>query len=227
MRTLTVKDLEKYPPSKRTVLIDFDNTITLFDVLDDIIKRFSVDKRWIALEEAWREGRIGSRECLEGQLGSVRMTKKGLTRYLSRVRLDPYFKKLLMLSRERGMKMAIVSDDFSFIIKRILKESGLDRIRIHSNAMRFRKDTFKLVFPHTNGRCGRCANCKRMHLSKYKDRNRIIIYIGDGLSDVCPAKHADLVFAKGSLLKRLRREGKRCVEFNGLADVYRHMAKNG
>ncbi|MCX5696960.1 MAG: hypothetical protein NTU54_03145 [Candidatus Omnitrophica bacterium] len=43
-------------------LFDFDNTITPFDVLDDIIEKFSVNDDWVVYEEAWRAGfanRIG------------------------------------------------------------------------------------------------------------------------------------------------------------------------
>jgi len=214
-----MKGLKMYPPSKQIVLIDFDNTITPFDVLDDIIKRFSVDRRWVALEKAWKEGRIGSKECLEGQLRSVRITKNGLSRYLSSVRVDPSFKRLLSLFKKRGIKTIIVSDSFSFIIKQILKKNMVRELPIYSNRMRFRKDVIIPAFPYRDGRCHRCANCKKMHLSKYRDRYKMVIYIGDGLSDLCPAKHSDLVFAKGSLLGYMRREKKRCVEFKDLGDV--------
>ena len=41
-----------------------------------------------------------------------------------------------------------------------------------------------------------------------------IIYVGDGRSDICPAKEADIVMAKGVLLKYLRSHKLPCVEFN-------------
>ena len=43
------------------VFLDFDNTITSLDVLDAVIGKFSVDQKWMIYEEAWKEGKIGSR----------------------------------------------------------------------------------------------------------------------------------------------------------------------
>ena len=63
------------PEKKGTVVFfDFDNTLTSFDVLDALIERFSINEDWKALERAWQAGRIGSKECLEGQLRSIRVT---------------------------------------------------------------------------------------------------------------------------------------------------------
>ncbi len=37
------------------VFFDFDNTITTFDVLDDMLARFSRNDNWIKLEEQWKK----------------------------------------------------------------------------------------------------------------------------------------------------------------------------
>ncbi|MEW6171254.1 MAG: hypothetical protein AB1472_06850 [Candidatus Omnitrophota bacterium] len=71
----------KFP--RYSVFIDFDNTITPFDILDDIVERFSINKNWVALEKKWKEGKIGSQECLEGQLSLVRISKNALLKYLA------------------------------------------------------------------------------------------------------------------------------------------------
>ena len=83
-------------PTSR-VYFDFDNTITRFDVLDAVIEQFSIDREWVAYEEAWRAGDIGSKECLEGQLRSIRCTRESLAEYLATVTLDAHFKRLFAL----------------------------------------------------------------------------------------------------------------------------------
>ena len=45
------------------------------------------------------------------------------------------------------------------------------------------------------------------------------IYVGDGLSDVCPALEADIVFAKDSLASHLEAERKFHTAFRDLGDV--------
>src|SRR5580698_5717716 len=86
------------------VFFDFDNTMTVSDVLFEVIRRFSINDKWIALEKAWHEEKIGTKECLEGQLRNVRVTKKALNKFLSKVELDPHFHQLLVLLVREGIK---------------------------------------------------------------------------------------------------------------------------
>lgn len=202
------------------VFFDFDNTITAFDVLDDIIKKFSINKSWISFENAWKTGKIGSRECLYGQLKSIRASKKEFTDYLSGVTLDPAFSKLLNFLRENKVSVAILSDSFSFAIKYILQKHGISGIRVYANGLRINKDRWSASFPYFNKSCQKCANCKKNHVFSANPSEKVSIYIGDGLSDICAAQYADLVFAKANLLQYLRAKSKPCVEFKSLETVH-------
>ncbi|MDD5085180.1 MAG: MtnX-like HAD-IB family phosphatase [Candidatus Omnitrophica bacterium] len=203
------------------VFIDFDNTITAFDVLDDIIKRFSVNNEWVALENAWQEGKIGSRECLDGQIRLVKINKSALLRYLAGVKLDPGFKKLLNFFDKKGVRPIIVSDSFSTIIKEVLEQHKADGMKIYANRLQFTDDGLVPVFPYTNLKCPRrAAHCKARHLSEAKGKTKV--YIGDGLSDICAAEKSDIVFAKGSLLKYLRGKNIHCIPFKNLGDICNH-----
>jgi len=204
------------------VYFDFDNTITTIDVLDDIIERFSVDKRWMVFEDKWLQGRIGSKECLIGQLKSVRITKTDLYRYLSSVKLDHYFKRLYFFLKKRNIQPVVLSDNFSPIIKEILRARGLKGIKLHANKIRFSGKRLFPTFPHANDECLTCGHCKKNNLLKPNPSDKII-YIGDGMSDVCPAEHADIVFAKGRLLKHFQKTNRKCIPFKDLKEVFRHI----
>lgn len=208
------------------VFFDFDNTITLFDVLDDIIERFSIDKKWMKFEELWKKGKIGSKECLRAQLRSVRISKAKLSAYLAMVKVDPYFKQLLSLLQKQKIKPVILSDNFSFIIAAILRNNGITGIKFYSNELKFNKERLIPAFPHAHIRCSRCGHCKKNNLRRGDFRDKII-YIGDGLSDICPAENSDMVFAKESLLKHFRKKEKKCLPFRDLSDVYRYLRKKG
>ncbi|MFA4983685.1 MAG: MtnX-like HAD-IB family phosphatase [Candidatus Omnitrophota bacterium] len=204
------------------VFFDFDNTITPFDVLDDIVKRFSIDKKWMAFEDAWRRGRIGSRACLKGELESVRVSRGSLERYLSRIKIDPHFPAIFSMLKREGIKPVVLSDSFTPIIEHILRNNGIREVSIYANNLRFLN--YKLIpsFPYQNKRCRRCAHCKKKNLLKKGIRDKIILYVGDGLSDVCPAECSDVVFAKGSLLKHFRDKKRLCVAFKNLDDIYNY-----
>lgn len=205
--------------SECVVFFDFDNTITPFDVLDDIIKRFSIDRKWEKFESAWKRGLIGSRQCLEGQLRSVRVTREDLLRYASRIKIDPHFHKLSAMLEKEGIKPVILSDSFAFIIASILRKNKIKGVRVYANSLRFHGDRLIPAFPHRHSRCQRCAHCKKKNLLGKDIRDKIIIYIGDGHSDVCPAECSDIVFAKGSLLKHFRRTKRLCIAYNKLEDI--------
>src|SRR2546423_5439290 len=81
------------PPIPRAeaaqVWIDFDGTLAGRDVLDDLIRRFSIDDSWKMIEERWQAGLIGSRQCLEQQLALLDLSNEELNGFLDSVPLDP------------------------------------------------------------------------------------------------------------------------------------------
>lgn len=200
------------------VYFDFDNTVTASDILDNIISRFAQGEEWQKYENAWVEGKIGSRECLEKQLRELRVTREALSEYLESIMIDPYFGKLLKLLRSMGIQSMIVSDSFSFVIKEILRHNGIRGVKVYANELKFRKDEISPSFPLINLDCLRCAHCKRQHVLEHADKTTV--YVGDGLSDVCPAQYTDLVFAKAKLKEFLQKSKKPFMEFKDLKDVY-------
>jgi 2,3-diketo-5-methylthio-1-phosphopentane phosphatase len=199
---------------------DFDNTITSFDVLDDIIAQFAANDDWKALEKDWQEGKIGSRSCLEGQIGGIRVEREALLKYLAGIKIDPYFKKLLALLRRKKIESLIVSDSFSFFIREILKCNGINKIGICANEIELENNRLTPSFPHGNMDCPDCAHCKKRHVFERRYHGKRVVYIGDGRSDFCAAMESDLVFAKGALLEYLRKEGKPCVAFDNFQSIY-------
>lgn len=209
------------------IFFDFDNTITKFDVLDDMLERFSLDDKWLKFEEDWKKGLIGSRECLDGQMRGIRITPSALDRYLATIKLDPAFKRLLKFCDEKNIRKMILSDNFESILKKILENNGVSGLDVYCNSVKMAGDRFCPEFPRTHDNCFRCAHCKTNSLLENLEGGSTPIYIGDGLSDLCPSKRAGLVFAKtGSTLKeRLEAENVPYVLFNDLGDVYKYLKR--
>lgn len=220
------KDNRKLALSKYAVFFDFDNTITPFDIIDDVVERFSINEKWRKIEEDWKSGKIGSKECLERQFNEVRISKDAFIRYLRTIKIDEYFPKILSFLKRHKASVAIVSDSCSFIIDRVLKNNGIKGVKVYSNRLKFNKDKIILEFPHINKSCLKCANCKKSHLPKAGVGGKISIYVGDGLSDVCAAGHSDIVFAKASLLEHFKKHKKKHIEFDTLAVVYNYLKEN-
>ena len=121
--------------------------------------------------------------------------------------------------QEAGIRPIILSDSFTFFIASILRNNNVTGISVYANRLRFYENRLIPSFPHSNHLCSHCAHCKTNNFSSTGAAEKSIIYIGDGLSDVCPAQHADLVFAKSTLLNHFKKAKRYCVAFNDLGDV--------
>ncbi|MFA6320394.1 MAG: MtnX-like HAD-IB family phosphatase [Candidatus Omnitrophota bacterium] len=208
------------------VFFDFDNTITTIDVIDDMLERFSGDDGWKNLEEKWRREEIGSRECLKGQVEGIKVGKEKLDNYLSTIKIDPYFKKLLNFFESRSIPVLIVSDNFDYMLNGILERNNISGMEVYCNKVDITGDNFKTSFPYANSDCGDCANCKKTHLLSKRKEGMEAVYIGDGKSDVCASKVSDLVFAKGYLQDLFKEEGRPHVAIDDLKDVYDYFERN-
>ena len=111
--------MKRETDKKFIVFFDFDNTITSIDVIDNMLERFSGDDNWKDLEKRWQREEIGSLECLKGQVEGIRVDKDTLDSYLSTIKIDPYFNKLLQFFGSRGIPVLIVSDNFDYMLKEI------------------------------------------------------------------------------------------------------------
>jgi len=218
MKQKTAKDL--------IVFFDFDNTITTIDVIDDMLGRFSKDDGWKALEEKWQREEIGSRECLKGQVEGIRIGEKNLNDYLKTVEIDPHFKKVLRLLKSRDVPYLIVSDNFDYIVKRILKRNNVADIEMYCNKVDVSRGRLKPSFPFANKKCGDCANCKKTHLLSKRKKGMTAVYVGDGKSDVCASRVSDIVFAKGYLRELFEKEGLPHIAIDGFKDVYDYFVRS-
>jgi 2,3-diketo-5-methylthio-1-phosphopentane phosphatase len=208
-----------HAPAGFRVFIDFDNTITCGDVLDDIIEKFATNDSWRALEEAWVASRISTRACLEGQLLVLRASWPELAQHLDRVRLDPGFAALRDLLRRERIELTIVSDNFDLFVDHILRQHGLADVPYRANHLEIAADRLFPSFPFGNPDCPHCAHCKKIHFMPPHRDGRRVIFIGDGRSDICPARHADIVFAKTGLLSYLRDAQIPCIAYDDLTGV--------
>lgn len=202
------------------VFFDFDNTLTKSDVLDEIIKKFSINDHWQQLEKAWINEEIGTKECLDGQLRNVRVTKEALDKFLEKMELDKNCYKIISFLKKEGVNPVILSDNFTPIIERILDVHGIKDVKVYANSLRFYKNHLIPSFPYDNPFCPSCAHCKKIHLDR--ENEKFLVYVGDGRSDICPAKVSDVVFAKDSLLTYLKGMHKACIPYKDLETVYQH-----
>lgn len=184
------------------LLVDFDGTIAQEDTTDLLLERFA-DPSWHEIEDEWKAGRIGSRECMVRQIDLVRATPGQLDEFVADIAVDPDFSTFVDLTRRQGHTISVVSDGLDRTVGAVLRREGLDIPFFANHMQHLGGDRWRLTFPHSRSDCQSLAgNCKCGFVDRHSGWPRIVI--GDGRSDFCVAQRADLVLAKGSLARHCR-----------------------
>jgi len=205
---------------KLALLCDFDGTIAKGDVGFRIYTHFG-DERWEEINKRWRRGEISSKECLIGEYSFIDASEEEVRKFVSEMEIDMGFIDLLEACRKNDIPIAIVSDGFDFYIKALLEKYGISDVDIYCNNLVFNGRKVQLSFPYYDQGCGKCGNCKVLHVINLKNEGRTVIYIGDGLSDKFASRFADVIFAKDELMEYLESNGIEFNKFSCLDDVHK------
>jgi 2-hydroxy-3-keto-5-methylthiopentenyl-1-phosphate phosphatase len=212
---------------KVIIMTDFDGTACSVDLGNEILNKFATTSL-NDIEMAYVKGKIGSRIAYERIAARLKGSlEKMLDHVLTVEKLDPFFPEFCSLSKNKGIDIRIVSDGLDFYIEAILKKYKLMDVQYYSNVAVFGADSsLSIHFPAMNELCTRCGTCKSRILNSYRLIYDKIIYIGDGYSDFCPSRYADMVFAKKILFQRCAEEGTPCVQFEDFSEINRFIARN-
>lgn len=206
------------------IVSDFDGTITSEDTLYKFFKMYAKTS-WLEVEKMWSEGKIGSMECLIRQFELVEgLNKELIENYISTIELDSYFKKFIQKNK---YDFIIVSDGIDYFIKEILRKNNIENISIVSNHAEFIEKDFSISFPNKNPLCkNKSGTCKCSIVNNLRKKYKKIIYIGDGRSDFCVSDKADILYAKGNLLKYCKKNNINHIEFNNFKDIIYSLSLN-
>lgn len=202
-----------------TILCDFDGTISVEDVIDSLLDRFG-QPGWEVLERDWRAGRIGSRECMAGQVELLQASRAELDEHLAGLWIDHAFPDFVAQTRALHVPLNIVSDGLDYAIHQILERYGLDDLPLAANhlAPGIPPRQWRLTSPCQASGC-RSGTCKCASVEQAGQGGRKTLLIGDGASDFCAADHADFVFAKHRLIEHCRASGIAYVPINGFDEA--------
>ncbi len=213
------------------MLSDFDGTISLHDTGLEMMTRLNLEAAW-ELEDRWRGGEIGSAECLAGQWAMVTLPEAELLALLDDLPLDPDFPAFVQLCRERGADLAVLSDGLDLYVNRMLARLGLrtcfrpeklpplsECVATYANHGEWTPQGVRVSFAGDARECDACGNCKSAWLRVLRPGHRRVIYLGDGYSDMCVARHVEVRFAKGHLAEFCDQQGLAYHPLGSFAEV--------
>lgn len=200
---------------------DFDGTITKADTLSKFLEDYAKDK-WLDIENDWRDGKIGSQECLVKQFALVpNLTPALIEKFLGGIEIDEGFLPFVIKAKRAKLPVLILSDGLDYFINRILERYHIDFVNVITNHAYFDEyGHFIIEFPNDSRHCtNNAGTCKCKVVKNLKKIYKTVVYAGDGASDFCVAKEPDIVYAKAGLSEYCRNNHINYKEYNNYYDI--------
>lgn len=209
------------------IFVDFDGTIAKKDVGDSLFMEFGDQEIITEIADRWIAGNISSATFWEELFETLPDIKKSkMDDFVDSMEIEDGFFDFLNLCKENNIDLTVLSDGLDYYIERILKNNNLTHLKVYTNKLEFTEDNRMIPsFPHRDEECKTCANCKRNHIINNSSDEDITIYIGDGLSDTCPAQYTDYIFAKRTLLKFCEKNRISYYPFRTFIDIIPRIEK--
>src|ERR1043165_1254110 len=174
-------------------LCDFDGTISPSDIGASLVRRFAPEgaERRRTLFERWKREEIGSRELARAECDDVRVTAEEALEFVRTFTLDPGFADFAHAAQARGEEVVVLSDGWDFYIREHLTRAGLAHLSSFANVAHFTEGRMAPEFPGSGG-FGHCGDCKAADPAAWRARGFEVRVVGDGYSDRCAAREADL-----------------------------------
>lgn len=214
---------------KLLLFCDFDGTVSRRDVGYNMYHHFSGGRNDELLPD-WRSGRMSSRECLTREAAMMHATSEEIIAFVEQFEIDPGFADFVALARKNEIEPIILSDGLDFYIRHILGRNGLGELPIIANIGYLNGSGLTIEFPRTNRACTRCGNCKGEIIEEYREQAGepvTTVFVGDGYSDTCATRSADILFAKKDLARYCAEHKIPYTKYDTFFDVGRMLTELG
>jgi 2-hydroxy-3-keto-5-methylthiopentenyl-1-phosphate phosphatase len=207
---------------KTVVQCDFDGTITEKDVSFFLLDNFA-DGNWRQLLNDYIAGKMAVGTFNRLAFAMVKADRPTLIDFVlksGRVKIRPGFDELLNYCSRKGFEFVIVSNGLNFYIEAILEDMGIKGIEVFAAQNRFSPEGMKVKYVGPDGNQLE-AGFKEAYTELLKRRGYSVVYVGNGISDIYPARQSVHVFATGDLLALCRETELECTPFTDFNDVVR------
>ena len=201
---------------------DFDGTITEEDVSFILLDAFA-DGDWRRLFRDYQEGRISVGLFNTKAFAMVKADRQRLLESMKgKVIVRPGFHELVAYCRTKDLRFVIVSNGLDFYIEAILRDIGVENIEVFAAQTRFLPEGLQVQYIGPDGRQLN-DGFKEAFVSSFLRSGYHVVYVGNGPSDVSPAKQCHHIFATGQLLASCKEMKLNCTGFNDLYDIVRKL----
>lgn len=199
---------------------DFDGTVTENDVSFLLLDAFA-NGDWRQWLKQYREGKINVGRFNTEAFAMVKADRQSLVDVVQRqAKVRPGFHELVNYCHRRGFRFVIVSNGLDFYIDVILNSLRVKDTEVFAAQTQFSAESIKVKYVGPDGSQLHDA-FKESYARLFQEKGYRVIYVGNGFSDMPPAKLADWIFARDELLSLCREANLNHTPFNDFNDVVR------
>ncbi|KAJ3363280.1 hypothetical protein GGF32_004547 [Allomyces javanicus] len=191
--------------TKRPILFttDFDGTISTQDTGTFLIDRFMGVERRKELDQAIMSGERTFRDAITEMWSTVKMTKDEAVAALEVIGIDPHFADVMTWCAAHSAPVVVLSSGLDFLVRGMLAKYLGDRVRdlhIVTNYGHIDPVTHQWSIEYhddTNHGHDKAASIRAL-LALHDDTapRPLVVFAGDGVSDISCARECDVLFAK-------------------------------
>jgi HAD superfamily phosphoserine phosphatase-like hydrolase len=207
--------------SRLLVALDYDGTVTDREYNVLAFQRLTGDA-WRVFEDAAERGEMSHADCLARQVELVTVSKRELlAANTDEVGLAPGFARFLKALLAGGARVAVVSAGYREAIEQLWRREHLPPVELFASEIvpldGGEGPPWTVRLDPRLGDCPTCGPgaCKAGVLRRLRRVGDAVAVFGDGVSDLCLAREADIVFAHGMLAELCEREG---IAYHRLSD---------
>jgi 2-hydroxy-3-keto-5-methylthiopentenyl-1-phosphate phosphatase len=204
------------------VQCDFDGTVTKKDTSFFLLDAFAQGD-WRRLLREYKEHKISVGEFNTKAFAMVKADKPTLLEALKgKVEVRAGFHELVNYCLKKDFRLVIVSNGLDFYIKAVLRDLALKNIEMHAAQASFYPEGMEVQYVGPDGK-RLDDDFKEEYVKSFLKLGYRVIYVGNGDSDIAPAKYAHHIFATGELMAYCRDNNLDCKPFENFLDVVREL----
>lgn len=203
------------------VLVDFDGTITIRDVGDQVVMNFA-EPGWDRALDRYRAGEMNVRELWSYEIGLLRREREAeaVAHSIGIAEIREGFGEFVEYCRSRGVPVEVASSGMHFYVDAILEANSFGDLPRARPTVEYDEHGFGvMVMPDGLRDCGMTAMCKCDRVWRLRRKGFRVMFVGDGVSDECVVSQADIVLATGRLREVCDSKGIEHQPFETFHDV--------
>ena len=204
--------------TKTLVQCDFDGTVTEEDVSFMLLDAFS-NGDWRQLHREYEEAKMSVGRFNSDAFAMVKADRESLLEIAnSKVKIRPGFHEMVACCHRKDFRLVIVSNGLDFYIKDILRNIGVGEIEVFAARTRFQPEGLNVQYIGPDGSY-LDDDFKEAYVNSFLGEGYRILYMGNGTSDLAPARQCHHIFATGNLLAHCRQTNLDCTPFTNFHQV--------